>query len=258
MKTVCTRILTWKIYKIPLYSKVLIVITPYYSYQKEVNMGWIGWAVKKGIEYKRQGTLDDVIDAFPVICVEAEVKPYTIGSDIKRISGKVYRLTGEEMETTNGLNMFLTSEEYSKAHGIDFVNDSVYNNAIRSEALYVFKETLNRLPNLNKSTFGIYIARKTGGSVMYIPAFVTDKDGRFVIKNGNLLYSKSVGMLSGEKLDQIPRDSDSWNKNMKYEMFRRALFAYKLSQELRGYDGVSLEKAFGRFKEAHPTGEVSY
>ena len=45
---------------------------------------------------------------------------------------------------------------------------------------------------------------------------------------------------------------------MKYEMFRRALFAYKLSQELRGYDGVSLEKAFGRFKEAHPTGEVSY
>lgn len=225
-------------------------------------MGWVSWAISKGIEHERRGTLDDVIDAFPVMCIEALIKPYKDGDDIKKISGKVYLLEGEEIEKTDGLNAFITTIDYMKAQGIDLLGDKHYSHAIKNEAPYLFKETLRRLPNLDARTFGIYISLtdfNEVGDVLHIPAFIRDESGALKRdRKGGAFYSSSGELMHGKTLDQIPRDSERWDRVMKLELFRKAFFAYKVNEELSGYDRSSLQKAFAKFSEIHSNGEVSY
>ncbi len=206
-------------------------------------------------ESKMESAMDQLLASFDSCALALDVYPLVSGEDINMIKGKVYKFEQSKMAGA-ATPYFLSSSDWLMKAGIDINNDKIYEAALHEKGGHAYLDLLKKVPNVagnynnehNQKTaitsLFIYIPEEK--AIIYTPKFIIDK------KTQKIVLAKSTGSDKFDKLNDIKtQNPDSYKKFLSSNYMRARLFAYKLTDELEGYDKTNLDNSLSKFEEKH-------
>lgn len=220
-------------------------------------------AYSKYKDSKLENAMDAILDSLDSTAINLEVLPYVESQDKRKINGKVYRLSKDDVLKSSA-TYFLTTSDWLLKAGISVNDDKTYEAALHEKGGYLYYNLVKNYPSSGKNykakynsspaftALFLYIPEEK--VVMAMPKFIKDP------KTGNAVVAKKAGYEEFGKLEKIKAETpDKFESLLPNFYFRAKAFAYKVAEELNSYDKTNLENAFKRFQEKHGSeSEVEY